>query len=74
MNTTKQDEHTPKAAADFETWWKQEGSGMRPANGEDQEQHVKRIAQIAWANGSYREDEDARWKEHVRKWKEANGI
>ena len=37
----------------FETWWYNEGSAMRPNKNEDTEQFAKRIAQIAWANGDY---------------------
>ena len=41
----------------FQLWWFNEGSGMRPSNGEDQEEHVRRVSQIAWSNGAY----VARW-------------
>ena len=37
----------------FQLWWFNEGSGMRPSNGEDQEEHVRRVSQIAWSNGAY---------------------
>jgi len=37
----------------FETWWHREGSAMRPLDGKDQEEHVKRISAIAWSNGAY---------------------
>jgi len=37
----------------FQRWWFDEGSGMRPANGEDQEEHTRRVSQIAWSNGAY---------------------
>jgi len=37
----------------FQRWWFDEGSGMRPANGEDQEEHARRVSQIAWSNGAY---------------------
>lgn len=37
----------------FETWWRDEGSAMRPMPGEDEEEHAKRIARIAWSNGAY---------------------
>lgn len=40
--------------SDFETWWRNEGSGMPPLEGEDAEIHVKRIAAIAWSNGAYK--------------------
>ena len=38
----------------FEVWWFQEGSGMAPQKDEDAEQHVKRIARLAWLNGDYK--------------------
>jgi hypothetical protein len=37
----------------FQRWWFNEGSGMRPFNGEDQEEHARRVSQIAWSNGAY---------------------
>ena len=37
----------------FQLWWLNEGGGMRPSNGEDQEEHVRRVSQIAWSNGAY---------------------
>ena len=36
----------------FETWWYNEGSAA-PIPGEDGEEHLKRMCQIAWENGSY---------------------
>jgi hypothetical protein len=36
----------------FQRWWFNEGSGMRPLNGEDHEEHAHRISQIAWSNGA----------------------
>ena len=39
----------------FETWWEQEGSAMRPLDGEDAEMHVKRVCAIAWKNGAYKQ-------------------
>ena len=56
-------EPVPEGATDeqieksFQLWWFNEGSGMRPSNGEDQEEHVRRVSQIAWSNGAY----VARW-------------
>ena len=43
--------HAMKSA--FETWWYEEGSGMRPETSEDHEEHTKRIARIAWENGAF---------------------
>lgn len=37
----------------FEIWWRDEGSGMPPRDGEDAEEHAKRIARIAWVHGAY---------------------
>jgi len=42
----------------FQRWWFNEGSGMRPLNGEDQEEHAHRVSQIAWSNGAC----VARWR------------
>jgi len=41
----------------FEKWWHDEGSGMIPQPGEDAETHVRRICEIAWANGEYKSGE-----------------
>ena len=41
---------------DFETWWYHEGSGP-PLRGEDSEEHCKRMCQIAWSNGAFKERE-----------------
>jgi len=38
---------------DWETWWNNEGSGMRPKPGEEIETFAKRMTRIAWANGAY---------------------
>lgn len=37
----------------FEKWWNEEGSAMRPMPTEDVEEFAKRVSQIAWLNGSY---------------------
>lgn len=37
----------------FNAWWRNEGSSMPPKAGEDAEEHVRRIAEIAWSNGAY---------------------
>ena len=39
-------------AADFETWWDQEGSGMPPLQNEEACEHVRRVSAIAWKNGA----------------------
>lgn len=41
----------------FDVWWHNEGSGMPPLPGEDAETHVRRICEIAWANGAYKANE-----------------
>lgn len=41
-------------AADFDTWWAAEGSGIRPFVDEDAEEHTRRVAEIAWKNGAYK--------------------
>jgi len=46
---------------DFENWWHHEGSGPR-LRGEDGEEHCKRMCQIAWSNGAYKERERAALK------------
>ena len=33
---------------DFDKWWRDAGSGIRPLENHDAEQHAKRIAHIAW--------------------------
>lgn len=38
---------------EFDTWWEREGSSLKPAAGEDTEEHTKRVAAIAWSNGTY---------------------
>jgi len=37
----------------FQRWWYNEGSGMPPHKGEDQEEHACRVSRIAWHNGAY---------------------
>jgi len=41
-------------AADFAAWWAAEGSGLSPRDGEDAEEHARRVAEIAWKNGEYK--------------------
>jgi hypothetical protein len=41
---------------DFDAWWHLEGS-TPPLPGEDGEEHCKRMCQIAWSNGAYKERE-----------------
>ena len=42
-----------KPKSQFDTWWDNEGSGMSPKEGEDKEEHTKRVALMAWRNGMY---------------------
>ena len=37
----------------FESWWRNEGSGMPPRPNEDHHEHVRRMCEIAWNNGAY---------------------
>lgn len=46
---------------DFENWWYDEGSANRPVD-EDVEEFAKRMCQIAWSNGAYKERERAALK------------
>ena len=43
----------PKLDDGYEVWWKDEGSGQRPASDEDWEEFVNRMTKIAWLNGAY---------------------
>ena len=38
---------------DWLVWWHDEGSGMRPVNGQDHESHVRDMTHIAWLNGAF---------------------
>lgn len=46
--------------SDFESWWYFEGSAG--PNGIDLEEHCKRMCQIAWSNGVFKERERAAMK------------
>jgi len=43
----------PDTSELFARWWDTEGSGLPPKDGEDQETHTRRVAEIAWSNGAY---------------------
>lgn len=45
----------PKVIKDtpFETWWHNEGSGMRPTNAEQTADFALRISRIAWQNAEF---------------------
>lgn len=44
--------------SNFQAWWDQEGSSLRPLKNEDNEEHAQRIANIAWTNGAYKVQRD----------------
>jgi hypothetical protein len=44
-----------ETTAAFNRWWHDEGSGLPPLGEEDQSEHVRRVCEIAWANGAYSE-------------------
>lgn len=44
-----------KTEAAWQKWWDEEGSGMRPLEGHDHEEHARRMTNIAWHNGAYAE-------------------
>jgi hypothetical protein len=46
---------------DFEYWWYHEGSDPKRFD-EDFEEHCKRMCQIAWRNGAYKERDRAAMK------------
>ena len=35
---------------EFENWWRNEGSGICPIEGEYREEHAKRVAAAAWSS------------------------
>jgi len=37
----------------FDRWWWNEGSGIPPLPGEDAEEHVHRVCEIAWETADY---------------------
>ena len=37
----------------FVNWWHDEGSGMRPLDNEDKEEHTKRVSEVAWNNAIF---------------------
>lgn len=43
---------------DFNTWWKQEGSAVKPTKDEDIEEFAKRITAVAWSNSTYKAVQD----------------
>jgi len=51
--------------SNFQVWWDQEGSSLRPLKNEDKEEHSQRIANIAWTNGAYKVQRDL-WERNSR--------
>jgi hypothetical protein len=39
---------------DYELWWYNEGSAIRPIDGHDHEEHAERVCKIAWENGAFK--------------------
>jgi len=38
---------------EFQKWWNEEGSALRKADNEDDEEFAHRVCAIAWSNGAY---------------------
>ena len=49
----------------FDAWWNEERSALRPLEQETAEEHSKRIANIAWTNGAYKVQRDV-WERATR--------
>lgn len=47
------------APPDFDIWWQNEGSRIRPNESADGETHTCRVAAIAWENGAYKKGHEA---------------
>lgn len=60
MTQAKRNEIEEHRLQAFAKWWHEEGSGMPPLPGEDAEEHVLRVSQIAWTNGAYCDDQRLR--------------
>lgn len=41
----------------FNTWWRDEGSKMHAVPCEAAEAFIRRICEIAWVNGAYKQEE-----------------
>jgi uncharacterized small protein (DUF1192 family) len=58
---------------DWLVWWHDEGSGMRPVNGQDHEEHVRDMTRIAWLNGAFgAADEIERLRTQLEMWQDGN--
>jgi len=58
---------------DWLVWWHDEGSGMRPVNGQDHESHVRDMTRIAWLNGAFSfADEIERLRTQLEMWQDGN--
>jgi len=49
----------------FDAWWNEEGSALRPLPEETAEEHSKRIANMAWAYGANKVHRDF-WERNSR--------
>ena len=49
----------------FDAWWNEEGSALRPLEQEEAEEHSKRIANIAWTYGANKVQRDV-WDRSAR--------
>ncbi len=52
--TTEKSMRTDAITRDFETWWRNEGSGILPRKNDDMESHAKRIARLTWNRATYK--------------------
>ncbi len=60
---------------DFDTWWKEIGSGIRPLEQEDKEEFTKRVAFLAWnKTNTHSESEFMRILEQAKKKEKKNNL
>lgn len=60
---------------DFEQWWREHGSGVRPAEGCDCEEHARMVAALAWNEAAAAEKErSARIAEGVERTEERHWV
>ena len=53
MSINEEIKDSKKHESDFDVWWFNEGSGIRPIEKEDAEEHCRRVSRIAWLNGAF---------------------